>query len=306
MAVTTRTRSSNRRTTTPVQAHRRHLLDVRVRQTTARRMRFRTIMRWTWNLTVLCALIVGSFFSFRAIINKFFLENTDYNLASVSVNEQPLITVPEIMAMTGVEKGHNIFLIDLTAIEKALSAIPEVEKVAVRRELPDSLKITVQLRHPVAWVSEVTTHPSASPAKLIDQTSHIFQPSKILPSYFQLPIISGIRPEDLTAGDVLHLDELRRAIELIHTLRLTPDSLLVIRSVDISKGWIFEVMDQNNTQILFAPTGFSAQLEKLQLLLQHARETGRELESINLMPKRNTPVRYALSARADRNNTTEP
>ncbi|MFV0338963.1 MAG: cell division protein FtsQ/DivIB [Chthoniobacterales bacterium] len=287
-------KAANRRTTHSVKMQRRPL-NVRVRQRTARNMRLKKIFYWVRTFTLLILLTAGSVYSATLIIKKFFLDNPDYNLEHVIITEQPILTTEDIMRVAKLEKGSNILKLNLEKIQQAIEKIPDVERSSVRRELPDGLKISIQLRHPLAWVAHGPSElaPQA-PEKLIAADATIYKPTRVLSSYYQLPAIYGIRPETLD-DDILHADEVKRALDLIKTLQFKPDSLLVIRSLDISKGWVFEVINDKNTRILLKPDDFATQLDRLQILLKEAKKNGREFANINLIPQRNTPVRFVLS-----------
>ncbi len=72
--------------------------------------------------------------------------------------------------------------------------------------------------------------------------------------------------------------------------------MLHIRTIDISRGYCIEVVNDANARILFATSDFEEQLARLQQLLAHCNDSGRALESVNLMVKRNTPVTFVASA----------
>ena len=65
-----------------------------------------------------------------------------------------------------------------------------------------------------------------------------------------------------------------------------------IRAIDVSRGYCLEVVNDANARILFGIADFEEQLARLQQLLAHCNETGRSLERVNLMVKRNTPVNF--------------
>ncbi|MFV0415536.1 MAG: cell division protein FtsQ/DivIB [Chthoniobacterales bacterium] len=287
---------TNRRTTNSVQMKRRPL-DVRVRRRTARNKRLRVIFSWVRTLVFLVLLTAASVYSMTLLTKKFFLNNPDYNLNHVVITSQPILTAEDAMKVANLKKGTNILKLNLEEIQHAIEKIPDVKRASIRRELPDGLKISVQLRQPLAWVAEDDTHDAPRvPEKLIAEDSTIYKPTRVLSSYYQLPAIYGVRPDAFAEGDILHTDEIKRALDLIKTLQFKPDSLLVIRSLDISKGWVFEVINDRNTHIQLRPDDFATQLDRLQILLKEAKKNGRELANINLIPKRNTPVRFVLSA----------
>jgi hypothetical protein len=71
---------------------------------------------------------------------------------------------------------------------------------------------------------------------------------------------------------------------------------LLIRSLNISKGYCIDALTDQNTRVKFASSEFATQLFKLQRLLEHCRDTGREMESVNLMVAKNTPVKFVMAA----------
>jgi hypothetical protein len=82
--------------------------------------------------------------------------------------------------------------------------------------------------------------------------------------------------------------------------------------LDISKDYCLDVETPAGAKIKFAPDGFADQLARLEKLLAHCRDTGRQLESVNLMVRRNTPVKFAMNtppastAEAPRKNKNLP
>jgi hypothetical protein len=56
------------------------------------------------------------------------------------------------------------------------------------------------------------------------------------------------------------------------------------------------VTDASKTLVTFAPQNFPEQIDRLQKLLEHCRETGRQIESVNVIPQRYTPVRFLLAS----------
>jgi hypothetical protein len=104
-----------------------------------------------------------------------------------------------------------------------------------------------------------------------------------------------VRTEALDGGDLLHRQDLREALALLQTVQFSPETTLGIRAIDISRGYCLEVVSTENARIYFDIGDYPGQLVRLQKLLDHCRETGRELEMVNLIPKRNTPVRFVMA-----------
>lgn len=276
-----------------------HLLDVKIRTSTARRRRNETLGRWVRNITLLTLLAVGTAFGVREALNKFFFQNSEYTLQRISMNLDNILTREEILQETGLREGVNIFSIDLGRVAGTLEAMPQIESVRIERHLPDQISIDVTARRPVAWIAAEgeAGDPSASEKSLlVDKNGYLMHPRHLLPEYLHLPAIFGVHSDNIQAGEPLHSKDLRLALELIDTVAKHPESLLKIRTLNISRGYCIEIVNDRNAHIIFASTDFEGQLERLQKLLAHCEESGRVLESVNLMVKRNTPVTFVVAS----------
>ncbi len=278
---------------------RAQLLDVRMRTSTSRRRRRETIVRWISNLFLITAIGTAAFFGLQAALDRFFFKNAEYTLRRISFNLDGILTREEALAATGLREGCNIFTVDLGKVEAALRAIPQVQDVRLERKLPDQIDVSITARRPVAWVAAAGEKgdPSASEKSLlVDASGFLLRPRRILSEYFHLPAIYGVKSDNVRNGEALPGEDLRIAVKLIETLSRHPESLLHIRTIDISRGYCVEVVNDGNARILFAVSDFEEQLARLQQLLTHCGESGRALESVNLMVKRNTPVTFVASA----------
>lgn len=288
-------RGNHRRLSSSVLARRKMVLDVRVRSSTARRSRRNTILSWTGIFLFWTLFVGGAAYFAQHLLDKFFFENADYNIQHVELQAGEEITLDEAMAVTGIRKGTNIFRVDMGVAVAALEQIPEVQEATVKRELPDTIVMKVETREPVAWLLG-SGDAQKSPTHLVDHSLFVYEPRKVLDSHYSLPVVSGVDFQRLEAGDPLHRQDLLEAVDLLQVRNFFPSSSLVIRSVDVSKGYSLVVRDETGCEIHFEAGNYPPQLERLEKLLQHCRETGRQLEFVNLIPKRNTPVRFVMNA----------
>lgn len=276
-----------------------HVLDVQLRTSTVRRRRHEFIGRWLFNIILIASIGVASFFGIRAGLDRFFFSNADYTLNRIVLDLDDILTREETLAETGLHEGVNIFSVDLAHVEKVLKAIPQVETVRIERELPDQITIILTARDPIAWVAaegETGDATASEKSLLVDATGYLMRPRHIRPEHFHLPVIYGVKSDNIRDGEPLSSQDLKVALSLIDTTSRRPESLLRIRTLDISKGYCIDVVNDRNAHILFAAEDFENQLARLQQLLAHCEETGRNLESVNLMVKRNTPVRFVVAA----------
>lgn len=305
-----------RRTQRPIAGNRRHnpggrgtrLLEVKVRKGTARRERRQKVSTLFWTCALVLALGAAGWLGVETALDKFFFSNPEYTLREVTFDLDGIMSRDDALEETGIREGENIFRVDLAAAENSLRAIPQVAGVVIERRLPDRIAITLTARKPVAWVSssENDSDPfDASSALLVDDSGFLMKPRIVQPDFHRLPVICGVRGDSIRDGEPLHSDDLRNALALLREVESRPDCLLGIRSMNIAKGYCVEVVSDKNARITFLAEDFPDQLARLRQLLEHCRDSGRELESVNLMVRRNTPVTFVPAARAQTAQTAQ-
>ncbi len=305
MKRTPATRSLNRRVRPDNPGGGQHHLDVRVRRSTARRQRTNRLTRFLVGAILWIGIGTTTWFGFLAVTEKFFLTNPEYALQHVVVESGGLMTEEEVMDLTGITLGTNIFQIDLGSAERALREIQQIETVRIARDWPASISILITKHEPVAWLARSSAEAFRAEGNLlVTLEGRLMTPYKIEPDYWHLPVIYCADPDLVASGDTLAVADLQAALTLLAEHRRYPRSLLEIRSIDITKGYAFEITNDANAKILFAPGDPASQLERLEKLLQHCHETGRQLDTVNLIPKKFTPVKFLLAASQE--TVTEP
>ena len=275
-----------------------HLLNVKVRAVTARRQRRQKIGSFFWVSALVVILCITAWLGIATALDKFFFSNPDYTLKHVTLELDSVMTREEALAETGIREGENIFRLDLSSAEKKLRAVPQVGDVCIERRLPDHISITLTARRPVAWVAPLEKDADPfDPEKslLVDETGFLMKPRIIQPEFYHLPVIYGVQSDNIRDGEPLHNEDLHRALALLDEVARHPECLLNILSMNISKGYCVEIVNDRNARITFSTEDYSEQLVRLRQLLEHCRDTGRELESVNLMVRRNTPVKFVMA-----------
>lgn len=86
--------------------------------------------------TVLLVLVAGYFF-----INSAF-----FNIKSITVSGNKVVPAAEIIKLSGLHHGVNIFKIDLAAAEKKITTQVMVETAEIEKKFPAALVIKIQER----------------------------------------------------------------------------------------------------------------------------------------------------------------
>lgn len=289
-------KSGNRRRRRTTSAH--YVLEVTTRSKWAQQRRRQMWAGWAVRLFLVAALAVGAYFGARTIFDRFFFSNPEYTLRHIDLELDGIMTRAEFLEKTGLQEGINLFVVDLPALEKSLRAESMTSQVNIQRVLPDRLTVRLRSHVPVAWVAAEgeTGDPSASPhALMVNAQGLLLKPRHLHPQFLSLPAIYGVKDDNIRQGEPLDCEDLRMALQLLAENAARPDSLLRIRSLDVSHGYRIDVLNDQNARIIFANSDFAPQLDRLQQLLLHCAETGRTLDTVNLMVKRNTPVTFVMA-----------
>ena len=280
----TRRNSENRRKSGN-SSSRYHLLELNVRTASLKRQRRHKAggMLWKAGATVVVVALfaVGS----RLAAQKFFFQNTEYALHHLEARLDGVMTQEELVSLTGFGEGKNLFELDLDQANRKLAALPEVRSVTLERLLPDTIRVNIERRVPVflfAGYGDAGESFVSGRSFLCDRDGFLIQPSRL-------------DPEATPPGSRLDNDRLAFAIRLQRALSEIPAANFKIRSMDVSKEYAAVVTDSSNARYTFGNNDLPSQFERLRKLLAHCQDTGRQIETANLMVTRNTPVTFVLT-----------
>ena len=295
--MTTRRNSENRRKSGG-SSSRHHLLELNVRTASLKRQRRHkaggVLLKAGATVVVVSLLVVG----LRLAAQKFFFQNTEYALHHLESHLDGVMTQEELVALTGFGDGKNLFELDLDQANRKITALPEVRAVTLERILPDTIKVKIDRRVPVflfAGSGEADESFVSGKSFLCDRDGFLIQPSRLDPEFLNLPVLRGINPGTTLPGSRLENERLAFAIRLQQALSEIPEESFKIRSLDVSKEYAAVVTDSSNARYTFGNNDLPGQLERLRKLLAHCQESGRKIETANLMVTRNTPVTFILT-----------
>jgi cell division protein FtsQ len=293
-------RNGNRRVSNPRQRRQQHLLDVKVRARRASHHRNRRVLVALSRVVLVIALVAGCYYGVRTGLQRFFFDNPDYCLSTIAIRTDGTLQRDQVLKSAELREGLNIFSVNLARVHDRLQQLAQVDEVQVERKMPNEIDITITERKPIAWITseKAVADPFVSDAAfLVDARGILMREKKLLPEYLALPLITGCSSEALVPGKAVDSFEAKAAIEL---LRLTTTSFMQtrfqIREVDVSKGYCLLVTDKNHTQVMFGFDHLETQMQRLEQLLVYSDDSGRPIETVNLLVARNTPATFAQPA----------
>jgi cell division protein FtsQ len=292
-------KSLNKRLSSTKVRRQQHLLEVTVRADKARAMRLRAVTSFICKTMLWTMLLGGAYFGGRELLRRFVWENPDYFVTDIRVSACDLLARDQILETASIREGMNVFEVDTKAARAALDALPQVERAEIQRILPNRVEITITERHPIAWVTQgANENPTTSAgAWLIDARGVVVKPRQIIAEYHHLPHISGVAVANFAPGQRVQTVEMESALKLI---QINSDNAhWQVRHVDLSKQWCMIITDQSQARITFGLDAIDDQLDRLFRYLDRAEAEQREIDTINLMVVKYTPVTFRTPANGD-------
>jgi len=311
--MTTRRTTGNRRRATRSPS-RHHLMELNVRTASIKRQRRSRVSGLLWKVSAVVIVVALLAVIARLAAEKFFFKNAEYSLRHLVTHLNGVMSEEELVGLTGLAQGKNIFSFDLELANRKLAALPEVRSVSMERILPDTIEVGLERRKPVflfaapgAEGEEVSETFVPGKTYLCDRDGVMMQPPRLDDIYLHLPVLKGINVTEAIPGQRLKSESLATAIRLQQALSELPQETFSIRTVDVTKPYAAVVTDASNARYTFGTLGnqdLPAQLERLRKLLDHCQETGRKIDTANLMLSRNTPVTFVLTPESRSNKIT--
>lgn len=180
--------------------------------------RKRPATRWRRRLIVLSgvALLIvttGMLFQRRGELKaaltatqRFVFDNRYFAVREIHIRGAEKVGGSEIVAMTGLKQGMNIWKVDPTVIEKKVAKHPWVRRVLVRREFPRRVVVEVEERVPRAIVALRKLY-------YVDSDGLVFKEVGAGENV-KFPMLTGMRPEELTASDPKTRGRIQDALRL--------------------------------------------------------------------------------------------
>jgi cell division protein FtsQ len=130
-----------------------------------------------------------------------------FGLKELKVEGARRLSSQEIQRLAGIEIGQNVVDMDLDALRGRIEKNPWIERAQVARRLPASLTIEIVEHEAAALVTLPTGTFLATPAGVLFKRVEPGDPD-------DLPLITGINPDDATGDREATAQLVKRALEL--------------------------------------------------------------------------------------------
>ena len=250
-------------------------------------------------ITLFLAVIAGILWSGFLGIKHVFIDNPNYQLKEIYLQTNGHLDKNRVIQVTHINTSGSIFEIDAKAVRKSLKSLPEVIECSVKRRLPGKLYIKVTERVPIAWLQCEQLHfPGRSPNGILTDKEGITFPCE--KNYWNtsrdLPVIeiSQAKSSAFHHGKTMNHPDALRALELINLFnsKEIPNDLMPERVI-LLNGYSMKAICNDGTQATFGMYEHERQMSNLLKIYHRTQQTHRTISTINLIPKKNIPVRFS-------------
>ncbi|GMR04956.1 MAG: FtsQ-type POTRA domain-containing protein [Thermodesulfobacteriota bacterium] len=204
-------------------------------------------------------------------------------LRTVNVTGNERVTAEEVITLSGVHEGKNIFSFSIAEAKKGVKKNPWVDEVRLKRRLPDTLSFEIKERRPVAIVKMDRLY-------VMDSHGIIFK--KLSPGdAVDLPVVTGLDDSASGPGEGDYVAGLMRLISLLEQRKgFNADNISEI-NVDPLYGFTLSTLDEG-VRLRLGTTGFEERLKRFERILELRKGSLRGIRSMDLDSDREVVVRF--------------
>jgi len=280
------------------------VLDVKLRSDQVRATRTRLA-------TVIIGVVFGTVFGLYLFwcagqwaLDKFIYNNADFAIQKIEVQTDGMISTDQLRRWAGVKSGANLIALDLAAVKRNLEMVPAIDSVSVERVLPQTLKIRVTERQPIAQVNVSCANATGAIVVSVfqlDANGFVMQPLDRRLSTIplaqmtdQLPVVTGLNVFQLQPGHRVDLPQAQAALKLISAFDHSAMSGAVdLRRIDVSAPGVVTVTTAQGSEITFGLEHFEQQLSRWRQIYDLGQRNNKMIASADLAVANNVPVRWA-------------
>lgn len=212
-------------------------------------------------------VLVLFFISLILIAAYYFLHSPFFGVSQVTVKGISLVGEEEIIRLSGIRSGENLWRLDTQRVKQQLLFHPQVEDVEIRREWPSEVLLEIKERKPIAVVSQ------GSSFILIDQRGIFLRKVDSIHG-IPLPMITGLPiPVNIGPGQAIEVDGLASALQVC--MELNSSVLLRIGEINVASGNRLVLYSGDGIEIRFGtPDDISQKGEVLKDILGEVARNG--------------------------------
>lgn len=195
----------------------------------------------------------------------------------------------------------NMATLNTDTLRRKLETSDAIRSAVVRAELPDTLYIEVDERIPIVYVAwEDGARTGDNTRLFMDPEGMLFTIDEELHRDFLGVPTWYLRPgdvEELKSGAKIDPHKVRPISRLIAASnRYTPEEIPPITEIFRPKDWQMHLILDNGAEVTMEIRNIREQMDRLAMILDHARATHRRVRAVDVIPSLNPTVIFEEQA----------
>jgi hypothetical protein len=243
-------------------------------------------------MAMIVAVGIGLHFGLSIVLNYALYENPRYTLTDIQIDPPDRFTTYGIKQASGLERGENLWSLNLPQIRRDLEKLPYVSKATVARHFPNKVTIQIVERVPIVKIVGLDVELGKRQTFYLDHSCIVLKPreNENVP---MLPEIIGFTNAELEPGEKLSDPGLARALEILDAIDHTHlHTNIDIQSIDLSQPLWITMETTRDMKITFRPDYIDQQLVRLEQIFERYDNDQRTLHTVDLTPDVNVPITF--------------
>lgn len=176
----------------------------------------------------------------------FFLQSAFFQVKQIEIQGNKQLRGEQILAMSGISKGVNIFKANLRQAQDKIALQPIVKKVEISRSFPSTIVISMTERQPIGFVA------NQGHFVVVSEDGYYLARADNLSS-LNLPIITGVRIDSSGPGQRIGDQRLQAALDYLLAMPL--DMRATVSEVNVTDLNNIRVFTMDKAEVRFGDTG---------------------------------------------------
>jgi cell division septal protein FtsQ len=282
-----------------------HVLDVKLRTRQTRAAHMRKIGTGVFVVFSLAVIALVLWRGGQWVLDGLIYENDAFAIQQIEVQTDGVLTREIIRSWAKVKPGENLMALDLMQVKRQLEMQPPIQFVAVERQLPHTLKLTINEREPVAQTIVTLGRAGGATEQAVydfDEDGYVMRPldpnwrTALPPANERLPILVGVPGAEPQPGRQVTSSQIRAALALVCEFDHSPMTGMVeIERINVSVPEILQVTTSQKAEITFSLTNFDVQLRHWRLIYDQYQKWGKAIATLDLSISNNLPVHWVAA-----------
>lgn len=252
--------------------------------------------------TALCVLLGWQALQWG--LKRFVYENDSYAIRRIELHHEGRLRPETLLRWAGVEQGQNLLALDLDRVRRDLEMNPWIARAEVEKRRPDTVRLAVYEREPVAqvvvWRLSLTERNAWPETNYLDATGFVMPPLRpewLRPAtsadFGHLTRFVGLENLEVVPGQRLERRQVHAGISLVRAYEDSPMySLVDLDEVNVGGADTLEGVVRQGARVVFGVDEFPRQMRRWKSIQEHALTTGRALAWLDLSVTNNLPARW--------------